>query len=61
MRVFYPVQPGRLFLFGHNWSLPALRDQMAFVAQGTSLFPVSIAENIACGRSEASQGLFYRR
>jgi ABC-type multidrug transport system fused ATPase/permease subunit len=55
---FYPLEQERVFLFGQDlnrWSLPAVRKQMAFVAQDTYLFPVSIAENIACGRLGASQ------
>lgn len=55
---FYPLERGQAFLFGrdlNDWSLPAARAQMAFVAQDTYLFPVSIAENIACGRPGASQ------
>jgi ABC-type multidrug transport system fused ATPase/permease subunit len=55
---FYPVEHSRLYLFEHDlndWSLPAAREQMAFVAQDTYLFPVSMAENIACGRPGAPQ------
>jgi len=55
---FYPVEEGRLYLFEQDlnrWSLPSAREQMAFVAQDTYLFPVSIAENIACGKPGATQ------
>ena len=55
---FYPVEEGRLYLFEQDlnrWSLPSAREQMAFVAQDTYLFPVSIAENIACGRPGATE------
>jgi ABC-type multidrug transport system fused ATPase/permease subunit len=55
---FYPLEDERLFLFGQDLNLVSLssaRRQMAFVAQDTYLFPVSIAENIACGRPGASQ------
>lgn len=55
---YYPPETGRVFLFGHDlegWSLDAARRQMAFVAQDTYLFPVSLAENIACGKPGASQ------
>jgi ABC-type multidrug transport system fused ATPase/permease subunit len=55
---FYPLEDGRLFLFEadlNRWLLAAAREQMAFVAQDTYLFPVSIAENIACGKPGASQ------
>jgi len=55
---FYPIDAGRIQLFGRDlnaWSLSAARQQMAFVAQDTFLFPVSIAENIACGKPGANQ------
>jgi len=55
---FYPLEENRLLLFEqdlNDWSLPSAREHMAFVAQDTYLFPVSIAENIACGRPGASQ------
>lgn len=55
---YYPIEDGQISLFGEDlnrWQLPAARQQMAFVAQDTYLFPVSIAENIACGRLGASQ------
>jgi len=54
---FYPLPDGQLFLFGRDlnkWQLAAARAQMAFVAQDTFLFPVSIRENILCGRPTAS-------
>jgi ABC-type multidrug transport system fused ATPase/permease subunit len=55
---FYPAQRGQLYLFGRElarWSLSAAREQMAFVAQDTYLFPVSMADNIGCGRPGASR------
>jgi len=55
---FYPLEENRLFLFEqdlNDWSLPSAREHMAFVAQDTYLFPVSIAENIACGKPGATQ------
>ena len=55
---YYPLQEGSVRLFGQDlsaWHLPALRDQMALVAQDTYLFPVSLAENIRLGRPDASQ------
>jgi ABC-type multidrug transport system fused ATPase/permease subunit len=55
---FYPPKDNHLFLFEQDinaWSLAAARQQMAFVAQDTYLFPVSIAENIACGKIGAAQ------
>jgi ABC-type multidrug transport system fused ATPase/permease subunit len=54
---FYPIEDQSLFLFGQDlnqWQLAAARSQMAFVAQDTYLFPVSVEENIACGRLGAS-------
>jgi len=54
----YPLGENRLFLFEqdlNDWSLPSAREHMAFVAQDTYLFPVSIAENIACGKPGATQ------
>jgi ABC-type multidrug transport system fused ATPase/permease subunit len=53
---FYPVEEGRIALFGGDlsqWQPTAARQQMAFVAQDTYLFPVSIEENIACGKPGA--------
>ncbi len=55
---YYPLDSRRVYLFGRDlneWSLEAARAQMAFVAQDTYLFPVSMAENIACGKPGASQ------
>jgi len=55
---FYPLEENRLFLFEqdlNDWSLRSAREHMALVAQDTYLFPVSIAENIACGKPGASQ------
>ena len=55
---FYPLSDGQIYLFGQNldeWQLPVARQHMAFVAQDTYLFPVSIKDNIACGRLDASQ------
>lgn len=55
---FYPASEGEIALWGHDlkdWQLDAARQSMAFVAQDTYLFPVSIAENIACGRSDVSR------
>jgi subfamily B ATP-binding cassette protein MsbA len=48
----YPAQPGQLFLDGEpmeNLELPALRRQIAFVSQDTTLFAASVRENIAYG------------
>lgn len=55
---FYPVEDNRIMLFGEDlnrWQLPAARQQMAFVSQDTYLFPVSIEENIACGKLGATR------
>ena len=55
---FYPVSDDSLYLFDadiNRWQLPAARQQMAFVSQDTYLFPVSIEENIACGKAGAGR------
>jgi subfamily B ATP-binding cassette protein MsbA/ATP-binding cassette subfamily B protein AbcA/BmrA len=55
---YYPLPDGRVRLFGdslNDWQLAEARQQMAFVAQDTYLFPVSIAENIRCGKPDATQ------
>jgi subfamily B ATP-binding cassette protein MsbA/ATP-binding cassette subfamily B protein AbcA/BmrA len=55
---FYRPPHGLIRLFGddlNEWKLSAARQQMAFVAQDSYLFPVSLAENIRCGRPGASQ------
>jgi len=55
---YYPMSDGRVRLFGdslNDWQLAAARQQMAFVAQDTYLFPVSIGENIRCGKPGATQ------
>ena len=55
---YYPLPDESVRLFGADlnaWQLNAARQQMAFVAQDTYLFPVSLGENIGCGRPGASQ------
>jgi ABC-type multidrug transport system fused ATPase/permease subunit len=55
---FYPVEDGCIALFGEDlnrWQLSAVRQQMAFVAQDTYLFPVDIQRNIACGKPGAAR------
>jgi ABC-type multidrug transport system fused ATPase/permease subunit len=55
---YYPMPDGRVRLFGdslNDWQLAAARQHMAFVAQDTYLFPVSIGENIRCGKPDATQ------
>ena len=47
---YYPPESGQVLLFEHDlesWSLEAARQQMAFVAQDTYLFPVSIWPRIS--------------
>jgi ABC-type multidrug transport system fused ATPase/permease subunit len=54
---FYPLERGQVSVFEQDltdWQLAALRGQMAVVAQDTYLFPVSIGENIACGKIGAT-------
>ena len=55
---YYPLPDETVRLFGADlnaWQLDAARRQMAFVAQDTYLFPVSLGENIGCGKPGASQ------
>ena len=55
---FYSKPDEQILLFGDrlkDWRLVAARNQMAFMAQDTYLFPVSIGENIRCGKLGASQ------
>jgi ABC-type multidrug transport system fused ATPase/permease subunit len=57
---FFKVENGRIVFFGeemNQWKLSAARELMAFVAQDTFLFPVSIAENITLGRIADSQAV----
>jgi len=54
---YYPLADHTLSLFGsdlNQWQLSAARAQMAFVAQDTYLFPISLGENIRLGRLDAS-------
>jgi ATP-binding cassette, subfamily B, bacterial len=55
---FFDPQQGRVTLDGHDLcdlQLRSLRDQVALVLQESFLFPVSIAENVAFGRPDASR------
>ncbi|MGE0683243.1 MAG: ABC transporter ATP-binding protein [Candidatus Binatia bacterium] len=55
---FYDPQQGRVLLDGvdiREFTLASLRQQVAMVLQPPLVFPISIAENIAYGRPEASQ------
>jgi subfamily B ATP-binding cassette protein MsbA/ATP-binding cassette subfamily B protein AbcA/BmrA len=55
---FYENESGAIDLWGHNlskWSLRALRDKISYVSQETFLYPASIRDNIAMGRTNASE------
>ena len=55
---YYPLPDNQVRLLGEDlnrWQLAALRQQMAFVSQDTYLFPVSLGDNIRCGKLDASQ------
>ncbi|NRR23356.1 ABC transporter ATP-binding protein [Brevibacillus sp. MS2.2] len=57
---FYQMEPGngRLNVFGHSmtdWNMTDMRSYLSMVSQDTTLFPVSIAENISYGRIHATQ------
>ena len=55
---YYPLPDDRIYLLGddqNHWQLALARQQMAFVAQDTYLFPVSLGENIRCGKLTAGQ------
>lgn len=55
---FYPKTGGRCQVFGKDieqWEPWALREQIALVSQNVFLFPKSIGENVAYGKSGASQ------
>jgi ABC-type multidrug transport system fused ATPase/permease subunit len=55
---YYPIEDGHVYLYGEDlnrWQLDAARQQMSLVAQDTYLFPVSVEENIACGKLGAGQ------
>lgn len=54
----YKISDGSISIFGrdiNDWCLDELREQIAWVSQDTYLFPDTIYENIACGRSGASE------
>jgi subfamily B ATP-binding cassette protein MsbA len=54
----YDVQSGRITIDGRDvrhYTLPSLREQVAFVLQDTVLFRASVADNIAYGRPGASR------
>lgn len=54
---FYQLREGNILLYGQGldrWNLDAARSRIAVVSQDTYLFPATIAENIAYGKSNAS-------
>jgi ATP-binding cassette subfamily B protein/subfamily B ATP-binding cassette protein MsbA len=56
---FFDPRTGRVLIDGHDvrdLRLRSLREQIAIVPQEPFIFPVSVAENIAYGRPEASPG-----
>lgn len=60
---YYPLDQGEIDLFAedlNSWDLPAARSQMAFVAQDTYLFPVSVEQNILCGDLKAALKAVYK-
>ena len=55
---FYKVQEGSIKLYGKDlaqWDIESARDQISFVFQDTYIFPLTIAQNIASGRMDASR------
>lgn len=53
----YRPQSGSIFIGGvelDDWNLEALRTQLSYVSQHAFLFPVSVKENIAMGKTEVS-------
>ncbi|MEJ8545004.1 ABC transporter ATP-binding protein [Brevibacillus borstelensis] len=57
---FYQIPPqnGRINVFGHplqEWNLAEMRNHISLVSQETTLFPVTIAENISYGRLDATR------
>lgn len=57
---FYRIEPGNgcMKVFGHSlndWNTVEMRHYLSLVSQDTTLFPVSIAENISYGRVHATR------
>jgi ABC-type multidrug transport system fused ATPase/permease subunit len=55
---FYSPQSGDIKVFGNSlkdWNLEALRKNISWVSQDTYLYPRSIYENIAYGKSDATE------
>ena len=60
---FFDPSEGRVLVDGHDLrdvQLKSLRSQVALVLQEPFLFPISVAENIAYGRPEASRKKMHR-
>ena len=55
---FYRQQQGSILIEGvklEDWNLEALRLRLSYVSQHSYLFPVSVGENIAMGKTEACE------
>lgn len=55
---FYQPKSGKFNIYGHEyseWSVDAMRRQIALVSQNVFLFPVTIAENVSYGRLDATR------
>ena len=55
---FYRAQKGSILIEGiklEDWNLEALRSRFSYVSQHAYLFPVSVGENIAMGKSGADE------
>lgn len=55
---FYRPQQGSILIEGvklEDWNLEALRSRLSYVSQHSYLFPVSVGENIAMGKTEACE------
>jgi ABC-type multidrug transport system, ATPase and permease components len=55
---FYPRMSGRYLLYGQDyecWDLQAARACFSLVSQNVFLFPVSIRQNVACGKEGATE------
>ncbi len=55
---FYPKASGRYLLYGQDyesWNLQAARACFSLVSQNVFLFPVSIRQNVACGKEGATE------
>lgn len=55
---FYAKTKGRYSLYGHTyeeWDLQAARACFSLVSQNVFLFPVSVRQNVACGKENAGE------